>query len=159
MSDYQEESSELFQALLRFRRNKSDLRTMGKLCLSEMEVFGIIKGLFEEEDGAVPLRMSEISKKAGLSKPALSQIVNKLEDKGLVERTFSKEDRRATYLRCTDLGLVVYDRERERMSETLNNIVREMGVADSKELIRLLNRLGDIIKENFDAKEQGEVKE
>ena len=159
MVEFAEQGRELFDALAVFRRKRGKFHVVGDLCMSEMAVFGALMKLSGdlEQDKVEPLRMSEISGEVEISKPALSQIVNKLENKGLVERIFSKEDRRATYLAFTPKGLEIYRREHNEMVTAINNIVAQMGTEDTKEFIALLNRFDDIVSKYLQDKEQGDL--
>lgn len=156
MIEYEEQAKELFQALSIFRRSKRKFHGSGDLCMSEMVVFGALMKISEEKEEGGPLPMSELVQEVDVSKPALSQIINKLENKGLVERIFSKENRRATYLAFTDKGQEIYHREHDEMVTALNTIVKKMGVEDTKTFIHLLSRLHGIIEELLQNQQQGD---
>lgn len=159
MIEYEEQARELFQAISTFRRIKGKVNITGDLCMSEMAVFGALMKLSEEtQQEGEPLPMSHLVQEVDISKSALSQIINKLENKGLVERIFSKEDRRATYLIFTDKGSEIYHREHDEMVTTLNTIVKQMGVEDTKTFIDLLKRLHGIIEDLPKNQQQGDNK-
>ncbi|MDF2685374.1 MAG: Transcriptional regulator, partial [Clostridia bacterium] len=101
------------------------------------------------------IQMNEISSFLSISKPALSQIINKLEDKGLVERIFLRSDRRATYVRFTQKGLAIFEKKKDFMTLAANYIVKEMGEADSEKFIELLNKFYNIISSEKFSFEKG----
>ncbi|MEE0775846.1 MAG: MarR family transcriptional regulator [Bacillota bacterium] len=123
------------------------IKGLEQLSFGDMAVFGaMMKNLTEHRDTEA-VRMNDLHRNLCISPPALSQSINRLEDKGLVERTFSKENRRATYVAFTEEGKKIYLREREIMETLTQKILERMGVEEVKELIRLTNRFHDVMGE------------
>ena len=57
------------------------------------------------DDGQIKgVSASKISRLLSMSKSSVSQMINSLEEKGLVERYTSRDDRRMVFIRITDLG-------------------------------------------------------
>jgi DNA-binding MarR family transcriptional regulator len=53
------------------------------------------------EDGGTPLTQSQLARRLGLTTPATSSLLNRLEDAGYVERHRNRTDRRVVTLRST----------------------------------------------------------
>lgn len=51
-----------------------------------------------------PRRMTELARREGVQLPTMTQIITRMENLGLVERTMADDDRRAVEVRITDLG-------------------------------------------------------
>jgi DNA-binding MarR family transcriptional regulator len=75
------------------------------------------------ESGPDKRRMQELAKLVHLSQSALSRVVGRLEEEGLVTRVICAEDRRGIYARLTDAGRARYEAARPThrrvLSETL----------------------------------------
>ena len=81
-----------------------------------------------------PVRMSEIGKHMGISKPYMTILVNKLIDEGLVERVPDTQDRRVVNVTITDSGR---DAIREFMSDAKETVVRNLSSLDSSDISSL----------------------
>ncbi|MEG1478379.1 MAG: helix-turn-helix domain-containing protein, partial [Clostridiales bacterium] len=88
MTELQNNAKDLVKALSTLRRIKTRLNPYCDLNYGEMSVFAALMKLKDISEKDALIQMAEISREMDISKPALSQIVNKLEDKGLVERVF-----------------------------------------------------------------------
>jgi DNA-binding MarR family transcriptional regulator len=75
------------------------------------------------------LSMSEISRELKLSPSAVSQVSDRLERRGLIERGFQEEDRRVRNLRLTRKGQQLIRRRNQqqlrRISDSLHNLNAE----------------------------------
>jgi DNA-binding MarR family transcriptional regulator len=58
--------------------------------------------------GETGLRMSELGENVHLSQSALSRLISRLEDDGLVERTMCRDDRRSVWTKITAAGASRY---------------------------------------------------
>jgi DNA-binding MarR family transcriptional regulator len=76
------------------------------------------------EDG--PTRLTELARSQGVSQPAMTQLVARLERESLVVRLIDPEDARATLVDITESGRAVWtelkDTRRERLAELLDNL-------------------------------------
>ena len=76
------------------------------------------------------LSLAELAAEEGISPPALSGYVDRLERAGLVERVRSTEDRRRVGLRLTDEGTKLMRRIRARRTTWLAERLQELEPAD-----------------------------
>lgn len=88
-----------------------------------------------------PLKMSEISEKAGISSASLTGIVDRLEQKGLVVRTTSPTDRRVTMVELTEQGRGVVGSFRTDLASRVEQMLVDFSDEERAELIRLLHKL------------------
>jgi DNA-binding MarR family transcriptional regulator len=76
------------------------------------------------EDG--PTRLTELACSQGVSQPAMTQLVGRLEREGLVVRLIDPEDARATLVDITEGGRTVWtelkESRRERLAELLDTL-------------------------------------
>lgn len=111
----------------------------------EFHALNLLAQMCPEPDGGQPgVKVSELGAAVGMSKPAVSQMLNLLESRGLVERTVARSDRRVVHVRLTESGRERLARLKKSYEATLDRIVDELGPQDTAELLRLFNRLYDI---------------
>jgi DNA-binding MarR family transcriptional regulator len=76
-----------------------------------------------------------------MSKPAVSQMLNTLENKKLIERVMAKSDRRVVYVKLTESGIEQLEKTHKQFQTWLDQIIEELGAEDTAELARLVNKL------------------
>jgi DNA-binding MarR family transcriptional regulator len=73
-----------------------------------------------------PTRLTELACSTGVSQPAMTQLVGRMEREGMVVRLIDAEDARATLVEITATGRVVwaelYQSRRERLAELLDSL-------------------------------------
>lgn len=93
--------AQLLFLLQRLDRNPTTYGSAGKFTPSEIHLIDAI-GLEE------PTLMSELATKLNVTKGAITQLANKLENKGAIERSPHPTDKRAVLLSLTDIGVNAY---------------------------------------------------
>jgi DNA-binding MarR family transcriptional regulator len=86
-------------------------------------------------------RISDLAERCGVSKQAMGETIDWLEQHGYVERVPDPRDGRAILVRRTELGWRVNRLAREQVEATQAEWTRALGEADFAELMRLLRRL------------------
>ena len=86
-----------------------------------------------------PMRMSELAEELGTEKPYLTVMIDDLEQRGLVTRTQSADDRRVKFLALTDAGRAVAARAEQIVSEPPPGLAR-LTEAELATLARLLEK-------------------
>ncbi len=116
---------------------------------SECKMLGIIHGEIEKQERAqvklpgVPI--SKLSKLMLHSKPATSRILRTLEEKNCIIRIPSKTDRRTVYVRLTEKGKRINEEMTGHVNDYMNQILLELGPEDTEELLRLMDRLYEVV--------------
>ncbi|MFD9699734.1 MarR family winged helix-turn-helix transcriptional regulator [Lentzea sp. NPDC059081] len=100
----------------------------GELTMREYDV------LYQLSKCGSPLRMSELNRHVLLSQPALSRMVDRLVDRGLVERCPDLGDRRGVRLSLTPAGR---DTQREIGRPHARSVTRALSVLSAEELDQL----------------------
>lgn len=118
-----------------------------ELSYSEVAVFRAMHFLSGEPLPKELIKTSDISAHLKISKPALSQVINKLEDKGLVERVVQKSDRRSAYIRFTHKGLGMFERQNVQMCGAITLVVEKMGYEDTLAFISLMKKFQRVVSE------------
>ncbi|HHZ06691.1 MAG TPA: MarR family transcriptional regulator [Clostridiales bacterium] len=133
--------------------------TFDKLTLADMTVFWTMHGIMCQNPQTEQVAIGDLVKHLSLSKPAITQNINKLEDKGLVQRVTLRSDRRATYVQFTNKGKLLFEKEKRNIDDKMAEFVRRMGDEDTIKFIELLNKFRKITEEmqtDNDKKEKGD---
>jgi DNA-binding MarR family transcriptional regulator len=137
----QKEPSPLIGALLRVpaqaihRRLIADLNNAGfeGLRIPHMPVLS-----YPGPDGYRP---SELADRAGMSKQAMNQLLQSLEQLGYVRRSDDAEDGRARVVHWTERGKAAWERELEILAEIENDYRATLGDEDFDQLKKLLTNV------------------
>lgn len=81
-----------------------------------------------------------------ISKPAASQILNHLEDKGVIRRIQLRTDRRSAFVHITEEGKKIFEKERLRLWEATNKMMEKMGEDDARKFVELLKKFHSILE-------------
>lgn len=100
------------------------------------------------------VKASDIARISGLSPGAVTQVCDELVREGLVTRTRSETDRRVVHIRITDQGRALVDKMKEIRREELKTIFTKLGSEDTKNFVRIVRRVVDIVEEDL-AKRSG----
>jgi DNA-binding MarR family transcriptional regulator len=92
-----------------------------------------------ERDG--PHRISDLAVREGVSQPAMTQLVARLERAGQVERTTDPADGRAVLVRVTTAGRALLRRRREQRADRLYELVEALPAADRAAILAALPAL------------------
>jgi DNA-binding MarR family transcriptional regulator len=102
--------------------------------------YGQLFGYIEDEG----MTLTQLANRAGISKQAMAELVNRLEESGYVERTPDPRDGRAKLIRTTDKG----ERQIEVSRKVLRGIEQRwakfLGQARLKQLKQTLRELAEI---------------
>jgi MarR family 2-MHQ and catechol resistance regulon transcriptional repressor len=105
--------------------------------LSETE-FGILEALYHKG----PLLLGDVQKKILLSSGGVTYAVDRLAEKGLVERRECASDRRARYAALTTKGSELMDRIFPSHAEAIEHVMGTLSAREQDQAIELLRKLG-----------------
>src|SRR5215813_1425942 len=106
-----------------------------ELCGSD---FAVLEALLHR--GELPI--NEIGKKVLLTSGSITTAVDRLEDKGLVERRAAKDDRRAKIVHLTSNGRKLITRAFAEHAADMERLAGDLSRAERATLIRLLKKIG-----------------
>lgn len=112
----------------------ADLHKKYDLKLGEFDVLATLRR------SGKPYRLtpSELIDTMMLTSGAMTNRLDKLENKGLISREHSKEDRRSVTVQLTQDGLVLIDKLIEEHADVQKSLVKSMTVAQKKQANQLL---------------------
>jgi DNA-binding MarR family transcriptional regulator len=97
-----------------------------------------------------PHRLCELHAPEGVTQPAMTQLVTRLEKEGLAERSGDPADGRVVVVSITDAGRAAVARRREGRALALAALLRSLSDSDHAAIVAALpalDRLGDLIAE------------
>jgi DNA-binding MarR family transcriptional regulator len=94
------------------------------------------------EDGSAA---TEIQNDLTISKPAVSQILSALEQRGFIRRQTDPQDRRKISVTLTEAGKRIKIEKSKHVDHITGIIIERFGEENTKELVSMLNLLADII--------------
>jgi len=93
-------------------------------------------------------KVSEISRHLGLTAPTVTQLINSLEAKSMVERQADPTDRRVVRVILSKQGLAVTKRAKMHRDTSLQKLVEFLGEEESNHLAELLHKVHTFAQEN-----------
>ncbi len=113
---------------------------------SEMVIFHMLTTK-EQETGEKRIRLSEISRELGVSRPAVTQCVDRMVSREMLVRCSDSEDRRAVYVEITEKGREFFKAEKEKALTVIDRIIDRMGEENAKLLTELIDELRKALEE------------
>lgn len=107
------------------RFNTTELRLLSEIVLADMEGRRLIS--------------TQLAQLLGVTRSAISQIVNNLEAREVVKRVADDVDRKIAYIELTDSMLETYKEEYKIAVETTGKIVKEFGEDNFKQMCDLMD--------------------
>jgi DNA-binding MarR family transcriptional regulator len=126
----------------------TDLRTLWHALINGLTQSGRADGLQRQQFWVIgalsdgPLRMSDLAERTGTSQASLTGIVDRLEERGLIERTRNSDDRRVVEVDLTSSGRSELKMAHERMLDRLAAVLAPLSAQDRRELGRILRDIG-----------------
>lgn len=116
--------------------------------------FRLIREIVMEREAGKQIISSELARRLSITRSAVSQLVTKLEKRGIVKRTSSPTDRKIFYVELSDSSLAVFQKLCNEANELIDKVIGEFGKEKADQLIGLAEEFAAV----FD-KVRGESKE
>lgn len=91
---------------------------------------------------------TELADKVGVTRSAISQIVNRLSAKGLVKRVPDDVDKKIAYIELDGKAKEMYLAQRKKMGEVVNKVINDFGVDKANQMIKLVEEFSDSVYRN-----------
>lgn len=88
---------------------------------------------------------TQLADKVGVTRSAISQMVNRLSDKGLVQRVPDDVDRKIAYIELTGNAKELYNAQRKRMGEVVAKVVADFGADKANQMLKLVDEFCDSV--------------
>lgn len=109
--------------------------------LADLGVTPVQLGLLYSLDRGEPAAMAEVGRQLDLSPAALSGLVTRMEEAGLVTRTRDPDDARAVRLRSTPQGEAVRERSRPFLKAFNADLVAGLNEAERAAVVKFLDSI------------------
>lgn len=142
MAEHRSATLQLFSTVFRFRKlsiSTTFCETLSAGEMSLMIVLNAYKGKIKKES----LSICELGRRLNTTQPAVTQLVNRLEAKGLVVREADENDRRSVLVRATQQGFKAFKKEYELTLDAMDEIVARMGDERAEQLFELLGEFAE----------------
>lgn len=136
---YEEVAQELIGELTRIGHRLTPLMVTSSRGENE-----VLMALFHAGGSLTP---GEIGSCAHVSSSRVANILRSLEEKGLVTRAHSSEDRRLVNVSLTREGRAEATARRERRLDAMAGYLRDLGDADARNLLRIVRKTGDLLEQ------------
>lgn len=90
---------------------------------------------------------TELCELTNLLKSQMNRTLGQMEDKGLIRRMRSSEDKRNVYIMLTDKGHQAYLREHEEAMQIVARVVRRLGEDKTRQVTEVFNEVTDAFKD------------
>ena len=91
---------------------------------------------------------TELADKVGVTRSAISQMVNRLSAKGYVKRVPDDVDRKIAYIVMDGKGKELYLAQRKKMGEVVNKVINDFGADKANQMIKLVEEFSDSVYRN-----------
>ncbi len=141
----EKELEELKKALITAAKGEYKSKLFNNLSMADTVLLDCLyDDISGKNDGISGKQLKEIAEELHITRPALTQQVNKLEARRIIRRVVSQSGKRASYIKFTEYGLELYKRERQSLEKNIKDFVQAFGESDCEELIRLMRKLESI---------------
>ncbi|MEU0268322.1 MarR family transcriptional regulator [Nocardioides sp. NPDC006303] len=98
-----------------------------------------------------PQRVTDLAKVAGVSQPAMTQLVNRLTQQGMLARVADDADRRAVLVEVTDAGREVLETRRGQRAGVLDAALARVSTEDRAAIAAALPALDRLVDAVLDS--------
>ena len=113
--------------------NNSEMRLLGEIIKERTEHKKIIS--------------TELASRLGVTRSAVSQMVNKLEARGLLVRTPSQSDKKIAYVELSDYAEKAYEEEHEKCCAFMGQVIEIFGEDKLEKLLTLNDEFINLVAE------------
>lgn len=97
--------------------------------------FRMLREILLEGEKGKKIISSELARRLGVTRSAVSQIVTKLEKQGIVKRVDSDVDRKIAYIQLSDRSVAVFEEQCRQANEVIEQVVERFGAEKMDALI------------------------
>ena len=114
--------------------------------LSKTE-FRLLREVITEREKGEEIISSELARRLGITRSAISQIVTKLENRGILVRAAAEDDKKIAYIRLSEQSVALYEEQCRQANELMNEVTKKFGVTRTKRLSAECDEFLRLLKE------------
>ena len=123
--------------------------------------FHLLREVILEAEKGKNIISSELARRLGITRSAVSQIVTKMEQRGIVIRVSSPTDRKIAYICLSESSMAVFEEQCKQANETMKRIVELYGEDKIRtffnEYVELRKVVDHVMKEREKERGQSEL--
>ena len=136
MTDQRQELTKAYQKLMMIKEECTS-KVCGLYSVAEMTVKQI--HYLKIIDSSANMTFSELAEKTKITKPSVTDLINKLEGFGCVYKEKCAEDARVSYIRLTEKGINIARHEKTALINLIDRMMKSLNKDEIDELIRIFN--------------------
>lgn len=121
------EINEYLLKLFRTIKDMEELNLFPEAAKLTKTEFRLIREIVLEEERGKCIISSELARRLGITRSAISQIVSKLEARDIVRRIDSPTDKKIAYIRLSDRAISIFEEQCKQANEIIGRVVEKMG--------------------------------
>ena len=138
------EASAFLREIYRINKRLEEIKIFDeKLTLNNTEMQMLREIIVAKESGR-RLISSRLAKTLGITRSAVSQMVNKLESKEIVCRVPDVKDRKIAYIELSEKAMDIYNQMKERVNLFLQKIMERLGEGKIGNFLTSANEFLDV---------------
>lgn len=108
--------------------------------------FRLLREVILEEEKGKHIISSELARRLGVTRSAISQIVTKMENRGIVNRIDSPTDRKIAYICLSDSSRALFEAQCAKANETMRRVVEIYGEDRIKKFFAEYDELHKVVR-------------
>ena len=121
------EGSNLMQEMYAIGKRLEELKIFHRAMPFNNTEMQMMREIIAAKERGSRVISSGLAKLLGITRSAVSQMVKKLESKGVVRRVPDSRDKKIAYIELTDKARSIYEESRARVNGLLERIVAKLG--------------------------------
>lgn len=121
------EGSNLMQEIYAIGKRLEELKIFHRAMPFNNTEMQMMREIIAAKERGSRVISSGLAKLLGITRSAVSQMVNKLESKGVVRRVPDSRDKKIAYIELSDKARSIYEESRARVNGLLERIVAKLG--------------------------------
>ncbi len=132
---------EIFVVEEKGRFNKTELRLLSEVATAQK--------------AGVPVISTQLASRLGITRSAVSQIVNRLEEQGVLRRVAAQYDKKIAYVEIDEKVTETYKGEIEKCHEIIETVVKAYGEKKFEQLSALYSEFMDLLSKYVEKMKKG----
>ncbi len=137
------EGSNLMQEIYAIGKRLEELKIFHRAMPFNNTEMQMMREIIAAKERGSRVISSGLAKLLGITRSAVSQMVNKLESKGVVRRVPDSRDKKIAYIELSDKARSIYEESRARVNGLLERIVAKLGAEKVEHFITGTNEFID----------------
>lgn len=151
--------NQIMQEIYNISKKFEEMRLFSKKIPFNNSELQLLKQVILASQTDQRLISSEIARRLKITRSAVSQMVNKLEEKDIVRRVPDHDDKKIAYIELSDNAYKYYERLRRDTEFFLQKLIEKIGEKEMEDFVRTANVFIDALNELKDQYAGGEIRE